>query len=255
MPPLQAVSIETTDGTANPHPVDTSAIEAGNIDLVSGFMMEVADAGVADRCAYQIDVATQLINILPPAKVGGLDVWLARRYEHSIQKGILARYFSLDETIPAAQTVLFPYALGDDPDFVSVVPYGNVPSQDWAVTVIADNGISIKNWDAVNDLHVTILVEVVHSLFRSLTEGPYDVAIAGLGNVVQLHGLVASNGQPLTPTMVTGFPYSAGGIVQPVGNALMPIVPDNTNLTFAGGDATAAQILRCYVQLPHSIQR
>lgn len=70
--------------------------------------------------------------------------------------------------------------------------------------------------------------------------------------VLQPHGLSA-NGLPLTPDIVTAFPWSPGGLVEPTGIPILSTLPTNTEFgmrNVAGAQLTA----RCYVRRTHSLQ-
>lgn len=250
----------TTDGTVGDHVVDTSALQPEGVpDIAVPFMREVGDGGASDRIAVLRDPANDQVLIAPPAKVGGLDFLLYGQYPHSIQRSELELFLADSEVIGAAGTLDVPHGLGVVPDFVSVVLQlnpGIAAAYDWAVTAIDDTNISLKNWQAAGTVTVTIIAIKAHSIFSELVVGPFDMTLAGVAQVDQVHGLVwPGSDTAIIPGLVSAFPYSAGGVVQPVGGPIVTSLPDDTEWHFDGNDALADLILRTYGMYPHSIQQ
>lgn len=262
----------TTDGTAASQDVSSDGlkrVETGfgllaYLDICQAFMLEPGDGGIDDRMGSGVlqgaTPAATGVRISPPVKAGGLNVLVQGRQLHSIQaprdnngyliNGPRAAWFWT--TIPAATSVVIPHGLEATPDFMDphlVSSSAGVVAMDWAVTAIDATAITIENWHPTQDVNVEMTPMVLNSVFAGAqVTGPFDITLNGLPGTGTAHGL------PGIPDFVVAFPYSAGGVVRPVGCAVTTAPPDATQIWF-GNCAAGVQVLRAYCMLTNSIQR
>jgi len=260
-PTRQEIREFTTDGTTGV--VDRPVPDPDeDMQVLSAFLREPGDGGLDDRIGVNTDTTPDNYSVEPPAKVGGLDVyslcrspWFPFRFWYQQIDIGWSQWGSVVEANDVATIDISALGLADPPPLLSVtLRHRPTNAVNWAVTAITKDGVSFKNWHATEDINVNLWVCVPHSIESPIaTAGPFDMTLNGVGEVDQAHGLVDPQGNPLTPDAVFGFPYSAGGVVEPKGCPVMTSMPDETEIHF-GNSGADTLVLRTYAQRTHSIQ-
>lgn len=227
------------------------------------------DAPATDRFGFLLNVGPAC-TVYPPAKAGGLPFYYFGRWYNSAVSPLdypsylnTDRYYANAQTWAAGETKLLTHGLVDGqgnaqlPDLVVISPRQLINAgQNYAITVLSDTQIGIKNYDGVNTLDIDVYCCLEHSIMGNSASGSNQILSGddvilptGGGTLTIPHGLVG------TPDFISPVPYDAGGTGSPDGMIIMPTPADETNIYLANADATAADLpVKVWAERTHSIQ-